>query len=104
MLARILGAALSGSVGILSIVFGWLIWKKEKLSLLNDGHTDRLSPENRQAYCRLAGIGLIVAGVSLVITGVILGITDSAYSFLCFAAGGPAGLALLITAGAKYNR
>ena len=104
MLGRILGAALCGSVGILFIVFGWLIWKKEKLSLLNDYHPDKIRPEDRKAYCRLTGIGLIVAGASLIVTAVILGITDSALSFLCFAAGGPAGLILLITAGAKYNR
>ncbi len=54
--------------------------------------------------CTLSGIGLLVTGISLVITAVLLGITDSPASFLCFAAGLIAGLALLITAGVKYNR
>ena len=43
-------------------------------------------------------------GVGLLITAMILGLTDSAYSFLAFAAGFAGGLVLLIRAGAKYNR
>ena len=43
-------------------------------------------------------------GIGLLLTAIIIGITDSALSFIAFALGFVVGLALLIYAGAKYNR
>ena len=60
--------------------------------------------KTRRRFCRLSGIGLIVIGIGLLISAVILFVTDSAYSFLCFAVFFVVGLAMLISAGAKYNR
>ena len=42
--------------------------------------------------------------VGLLVTAIIIGITDSALGFIAFALGFFVGLALLIYAGAKYNR
>ncbi len=100
MIGKIIGVIITGGAGVVLTVFGWLIWKKEKLSLMHNYHVDKVSIENRTAFCKLSGIGLIVIGIGLLVTAVILYITDSAYSFLCFAAG----LVMLITARAKYNR
>ena len=44
------------------------------------------------------------AGSKLRVTALIIAITDSALGFVAFAAGFVVGLALLIYAGAKYNR
>ena len=104
MIGKIIGVSVTGAVGVLLAVFGWLIWKKEKITLLHDYHTDKVTPENRKAFCTLSGIGILVIGIGLLITAVLLGVTDSAASFLCFAAAFIAGLALLILAGKKYNR
>lgn len=104
MIGRIIGVITTGGAGVIIVVLGWLIWKKEKLSLMHDYHVDKVSVENTPAFCKLSGTGLIVMGTGLLITAVILGITDSAYSFLCFAVCFAAGLAMLIIAGAKYNR
>ena len=104
MTGRIIGVLITGGIGAIITVFGWLIWKKEMLSLMHDYHVDKVSAEDRPAFCRQFGIGLIVIGIGLLITAVLLGITDSAYSFLCFAVCFAAGLILLITAGIKYNR
>lgn len=104
MIGKIIGAGITGIVGVILLVLGILLWKKEMITLLHDYHYDKVSPENRAAFCRLSGIGLIVIGVGLLITAMILGLTDSAYSFLAFAAGFAGGLVLLIRAGAKYNR
>ena len=73
-------------------------------ALMHDYHVNKVSAENKTAFCRLSGIGLIVIGIGLLISAVILFVTDSAYSFLCFAVCFVVGLAMLITAGAKYNR
>ena len=104
MVGRIIGVGVTGIVGIIFLVLGVLLWKKEMITLLHDYHVDKVSPENKKAFCKLSGIGLIVIGVSLLITAVILWLTDSAYSFLVFALGFALGLAALIHAGAKYNR
>ena len=110
MIGKIIGVLITGGVGTIIAVMGWLIWKKEKLSLMHDYHVNKVSAENKTAFCRLsgigliAGIGLIVIGIGLLISAVILFVTDSAYSFLCFAVFFVVGLAMLISAGAKYNR
>jgi formate/nitrite transporter FocA (FNT family) len=46
----------------------------------------------------------VAIGIGLLLTAIIIGITDSALSFIAFALGFGVGLALLIYAGAKYNR
>ncbi len=104
MIGKIIGVTLTGGVGIIIAILGWLIWKKEKISLLHDYHVNKVSSENRPAFCRLSGIGLIVIGIGLSISAVILVITDSAYSFLCFTVCFAVGLAMLIAAGVKYDR
>jgi uncharacterized membrane protein len=104
MLGRIIGVFITGTTGIPIAVLGLLLWTKEKINLLHDYHVDKVKPKNRKVFCKQSGIGLIVIGVGLIITAVILGITDSAYSFICFAACFAVGLIMLIAAGRKYNR
>ena len=104
MIGKIIGAVITGAIGILLIVLGCLLWKKEMITILHSYHTDKVAPENKKAFCKLSGIGLIVIGSGLLLTSAILGITDSAYSFVCFAVCFAAGLFLLISAGMKYNR
>ena len=104
MIGKIIGILITGGIGGLFIVLGFLLWKKQMINLLHDYHVDKVTPENRKAFCRLTGMGLIVIGVGLVITAVILGITDSAHSFILFAACFVIGLIIMIAAGMKYNR
>lgn len=103
MIGRIIGTGITGFIGIVLIVLGWLIWKKEKINLLHDYHIDKVSSENKTAFCKLSGIGIFVIGISLLITAAILGMTDSVLSFLSFAIGFIAGISMLIIAGIKYN-
>ena len=104
MIGRIIGVLTSGGVGVLLVVLGVLLWKKEMMTLMHDYHVERVSAENRKAFCKLSGFGLIVPGAGLVLSAVLLGVTDSAWSFLCFAVSFPVGLGMLIAAGKKYNR
>ena len=99
-----IGSILTGLVGIVFCALGYLIWKKEKISLLHDYHYDKVRPEDRKAFCALSGVGVISIGTGLLITAVLLAMTDSIWSFMAFAGGFAAGLALLMTAGKKYNR
>ena len=97
------GTMIVGLVGIICVILGCLIWKKEKISLLHDYHYDKVSETDKKAFCTLSGLGIISVGTGLLITALILGITDSLLSFIAFAIGFVIGLALLIYAGNKYN-
>ena len=94
-------------IGMLALIFiyiGYLIWKKEMITLLHGYHYDKVSPGDKKVFCQLSGWGVIIIGIGLLVTAVIIGITDSALSFIAFALGFIVGLALLIYAGVRYNR
>ena len=99
----VIGSIIVAAVGIVCVVLGYLLWKKEKISLLHDYHYDNISEENRTAFCTLAGLGIIFVGIGLLLTAVILCITDSVWSFIVFAIGFAVGLILLLHAEKKYN-
>lgn len=90
--------------GIVFCLLGFLIWKKQKITLLHDYHYDKVSEKDKEAFCTLSGKGVLTIGVSLLITAIIIGITDSPWSFIVFAIGFVAGMRILIMAGNRYNR
>ena len=100
----LISAVIVGIVGIICAWLGYLIWKKEKISLLHDYHYDKVSPEDKKAFCTLSGLGVLFVGLGLLITAIAMGITDSVWSFAAFVVGFVVGITLLIYAGVKYNR
>ncbi|MBQ6075301.1 MAG: DUF3784 domain-containing protein [Lachnospiraceae bacterium] len=100
----ILGVIVTGAVGIVCAVLGVLLWKKEKINILHDYHRENIREEDKKAFCTLSGIGLLIAGAGLIVTAILLWCTEKASSFIVFAVAFAAGLALLITAGVRYNR
>lgn len=99
-----LGSIIIGVVGIVLTVFGYLIWKKECISLLHDYHYDKVSAEDKKAFCTVSGLGILIIGIGMLFTAVIIAITESLWSFIPFAAGFMTGLVMLICAGLRYNR
>ena len=93
-----------GFTGILFVLLGYLIWKKQKINLLHDYHYDKVSEEDKEAFCALSGKGVLIIGVSMLITAAIIGITDSPWSFIVFAIGFVMGMRMLIMAGNRFNR
>ena len=100
----IVACLIIGIVGIAIIAMGYLIWKKERISLLHDYHYNKVSEANKKIFCTLSGIGRVVVGCGLGLTAVVLGITGSVWSYLVMVAGFVAGISLLTYAGRKYNR
>ncbi len=98
-----LGSIITGVVGTDFVILGYLIWKKERISLLHGYHYDKVSDEDKKAFCSVSGQGVLLIGISLLITAVVIGITDSVWSFVAFAVGFAVGLAMLIYASIKYN-
>jgi len=102
---EIIGIAIG--TGVLALVFiylGYLIWKKERITLFHSYHYDKVSPSDKKTFCKISGWGILFIGIGLLVTAVMIGITGSALSFIAFALGMAAGLTLLVYAGAKYNR
>ena len=46
-----LASIILGLVAISLIVLGYLIWKKEKISLLHEYHYDKVLEEDKKAFC-----------------------------------------------------
>ena len=99
----LIGVLILALVGILLAAFGYLIWKKENISLLHDYHYENVSDEDKPAFCALSGIGVLVIGAGLLASAVILALTDSVWSFAACIPSFIAGIAMLIYAGKKYN-
>ena len=100
----ILGCLVMGLVGLVCVVLGLLIWKKQKIDLLHHYHHDKVSEENKPAFCKRTGLGVLLMGAGILISAVVLALTESLWSFMCFGLGFAAGVILLPGAGQTYNK
>ena len=98
----LIGFLIELAVGLLCIVEGLLIWKKQKVSLLHDYHYKNVKEEELPAYARRIGIGLIVIGVGLCVTGV-LNLLEPPLWWLAMLLGFAAGLTVMHRAQKRYN-
>ena len=85
-------------------VLGYLVWLKEKITLFHSYHYDKVAEENKKAFCKLSGIGLIVIGIGVLLAGIICCATSSEWGGIAIVIGFLFGLMMLIYAGIKYNR
>ena len=92
---------------LLSLIFirlGLQIWKKQKMDLIISYHCDKVSEENKKAYCRLSGIGVFIMGIGFGLSGICSFLFRSVFIFIPMTVGLTAGTALLASAGIRYNR
>lgn len=99
----LIGSVMIGVAGIVFVLCGYLIGKKERISLLHDYHYENVAAGDKKAFCTMSGQGVVSIGIGMLATAVLFCITNSAWSFLAFMIGFAAGLALLIHAGRTYN-
>ena len=98
----IFGCIVEGLVGLICIVLGVLLWKKQMISILHDYHYKHVKQKDIPAYTKQIGIGLILIGAGILITGV-LNLIYSAYWWAALAAGFASGLIVMYKAQKKYN-
>ena len=91
-------------LGLIFIRLGWLIWKKRKMDLIISYHCDKVSEENKKAFCALSGIGVFLMGIGFCLSGILSAFLRSVYIFIPMTVGLAAGMALLAAAVIKYNR
>ncbi len=98
----IIGVIVDFAVGLLCIILGLMLWKKQKISLIHSYHYKNVKKEDVPAYTRLMGIGLILIGVGICITGV-LNLLYSSLWWIPLLAGFVMGFIIMNKAQKKYN-
>ena len=98
----VFGVVVDIAVGLLCIVLGFLIWKKQKINILHDYHYRNVKEEDKPAYTRLMGIGTMLVGVGVVATGV-FNLFESRFWWAGLLVGSVAGIAVMNKAQKKYN-
>ena len=91
------------AIGLPLCYMGWVIWKKEKIQLIHDYHTKRVTKKDQKAYAALMGKALLLIGAGTALTGVIDFLTDTSNGWLVFLACFCAGLIMILRAQKKYN-
>ena len=91
-------------LGLVFIRLGWQIWKKQRTDLIISYHVDKVSEDNKQAFCTLSGIGILIMGIGFIFSGICTVFIRSVSAFVPMTAGSISGIALLISAIMKYNR
>lgn len=99
----IVGLIVFLGVGILFLVLGWVLWKQQKISLVNGWHTRNVKKEDVPAYTRLMGFALIAIGAGCAITGIVAVLLEQPLGWLALALGFIAGFVLIFRAQRKYN-
>ena len=80
------------------------IMEKRKNFAPHQYHYDKVSEEDKKAFCAVSGKGVTVMGAGSLISGMLVGITGSKWSMIAFSVGFLVGLGMLIYAGIRYNQ
>ena len=91
------------AVGMPCFVFGWLLWKKQRIDLVNAWHTRHVKKEDVPAYTKLMGLSLIAIGAGCLVTGIVACMFEENLGWLALPVGFVAGFALIWKAQKKYN-
>lgn len=89
--------------GILFILLGWRIWKKEQITLIHDYHYTKVTEADQKSYTTIMGLAMIVMGAGMLISGIIDFFTNVSYSTAVFGVTFVAGLIMMLVAQIKYN-
>ena len=90
--------------GFVFFMLGWQIWKKQKMDLIIRDHCDKVSEENKQAYCTRAGIGILIIGAGFFLSAIWMAFDQSVLALIPMTAGLVYVITLLASAVIKYNR
>ena len=91
-------------LGIIFIVLGLMIGIGKKMNLIISYHCDKVSEENKNAYCSIFGLGVFFIGIGFAVTGILSVVLQSIFALIPMAAGLVLGIAFILAAIIKYNR
>ncbi|MTI66994.1 MAG: DUF3784 domain-containing protein [Firmicutes bacterium] len=90
-------------LGIAFLIIGWRIWKKEKITLIQDYHYKNVAESDKKPYTEKMGKACIIIGLGMMLTGVIDFVTSTSFGWICFVISFIYGFILMITVQRKYN-
>jgi len=82
VIGEIIGTAVTIIVGVLCIVIG-ISNIGGNISWVHSYHRKRVSEENRMAFGKMVGTGMIVIGIGIIFAGVLLAVALLAESKIC---------------------
>ena len=90
-------------VGILCLIFAFLLIKKRKINLIHDYHHRNVTKEDVPAYTKKMGLGLLLIGAGCLVTGIINFFTKKQFGIIALVIATVAGLVVTNKAQKKYN-
>ena len=91
------------AVGLLLVIFGLLIWLKQKVGLLHSYHYRNVRHADLPAYSKLMGISSVIFGVCGILTGVINAVFRTQVGWIAFVVGLIVFFVIANHAQQKYN-
>ena len=99
----IFGTLINLSVGFMLIIIGYLIWKKQKVSLLHSYHYANVKKEDLHAYSKQMGIGIIILGAVIFLMGICMYFQFDTIGWIIFIFGFVISVFVIHKAQIKYN-
>ena len=91
------------AVGLLCLEFGFLLWKKQRISLIHDDQTQFVKEEDIPAYTKQMGIALCIMGAGILACGILILIFQSLMGMIPLCVVLPVGIFLLIRTQMRYG-
>lgn len=91
------------AVGLLCLEFGFLLWKKQRISLIHDYQTQYVKEEDIPAYTKHMGIALCLMGAGILACGILILVFQSLLGMIPLCIVLPAGIFLLIRAQLRFG-
>ena len=86
-MAGIIETIVTCTTGIIAIILGWLLWKKQKIQFIHDYHHKNVMQQDIQPYTKLWGIALLILGVCVFPVGIINCIFHTELGWILFVVG-----------------
>ncbi len=94
---------ITGILGVLCCLNGYLIWKKQIMIFQSINRYARVKPEDMDAYCKEIGISNILIGIGVVFIGIYNQYFESSLGVLIYVLILAVGCYIGIKAQIKYN-
>lgn len=91
-------------IGVLFFVVGFLLWKRQRISLIHSYHYSRVRQEDYPAYTERMGKACLVMGLGCLLCGVLSYVCRIGWGFLAFGLFFLVGCLMMLSAQRQYNR
>lgn len=96
--------AFTGLIGLALLRVGWLIWKRQRIDLIHEHHTHRVSAEDRPAFTAGMGRALMLIGAGCLLCGLINWLSGTWWGWAAFVTAFIAGCARMLRLGSRCSR